>query len=444
MKDGIGLFVGLVYSLNIVVGGGFLNLPYVFKQTGLLLSLSFMVFFSALSFYLSMIFLEVIHKGCIMKTRLKKIDQPFLYTAPKVDDISIVFQSIFGYKFSIIYLTALTVYFEGSLVAYSSIFAASFTSNIPLYFLSTCDIYEKGFYSSCIINYWIFLGLFGFIVIYLSLLGIKNQKTFQVSMCGLRYFIICLIIYCSIELIYTGKTIDGKPGSKPEPQLADFSKAHLAVPIIVFSLMYQLLLPSIAAIVHKRSQKMWKIVLMVTFIIFIIYSALGIIVPYAISNVKEQVSLNFRDYTGGQNEKNLWGYFVMYGVILQPAFDVIACFPFKTISLADNWGHMIYGDKIKSEKIIKVLVFVFGVVPLMFAAVFYNIAEVFGIVGLLPLVLFHAVVPIAHNIVNEQVKDKTSFDAGFYWRPLNYAITAGALTLFLYLLRQKINGILGF
>lgn len=380
MKDGIGLFVGLVYSLNIVVGGGFLNLPYVFKQAGLLLSLSFMVIFSSLSFYLSIIFLEVIHKGCLIKSRSNSLNQPILdlpksKKPAKIDDISIVFQSIFGYKFSIIYLSCLSIYFEGSLIAYSSIFAASFTSNVPLYFIPTCDIYEKGFNSSCIINYWIFLGLFGFVVIYLSLLGIKNQKTFQVSMCGLRYFIICLIIYCSIDLIITGNTIDGKPEPKPDPPLADFSKAHFAVPIIVFSLMYQLLLPGIAAIVHKRGQKMWKIILLVTLIIFFIYSALGTIVPYAIYNIKEQISLNFRDYTGGESDKNLWGYFVMYGVILQPAFDVIACFPFKTISLADNWAHMIYGDKPKSDKVVKVLILVFGIVPLVFAAVFYNIVK---------------------------------------------------------------------
>ncbi|OMJ68988.1 hypothetical protein SteCoe_33417 [Stentor coeruleus] len=459
MKDGIGLFVGLVYSLNIVVGAGFLNLPYGYKQSGTLLSTFYMIFFSILSTYLSLIFLEVIHKGCLLKHQnaLKpdfnktlteslisthipdnSIDHKPHHHHAEVDDISIVFGNIFGYRFGFIYLCFITIYFEGALLAYSSIFASSFASNVPLYYLPACDIYEQGFYSQCIFNYWIYLAIFATVVIYLSIRGMKEQKTFQIIMCAIRFIIMSLIIFCSVDLISSGLTIDGKPADEPDPPLINIPQAHVALPIIIFSLLYQLLLPSVAEIVRKREENMWKIIVLVTIIIFIFYGSLGSIIPYAISNVKEQISLNFRDYTGGLAEKNIWGYFVMYSVVLLPALDVISCFPFKTISLADNWGHMIYGHGEKSVHVIRSLTVAAAVIPISLAAVFYNIASILGIVGLVPVLLFHTAVPIAHNIVREKIKEKTSFDAIFYSKSLNYAISFGSSVLFVYLLYQKL------
>lgn len=387
MKDGISLFVGLVYSLNIAIGSGFLNLPYSFKESGILLSLFYMVLFSVVSNYLSIIFLEVIHKGCLIKLQkdkryenissLEKSSQPSEDLSkppkPEIDDISIVFQNIFGNNFGILYLSLITIYFEGSLMTYSSIFASSFSSNIPLPYLPICDIYELGFYSKCVINYWIYLGIFSCSVVYLSLKGMKDQKTFQIIMCGMRFLIISLIIFCCLHIIITGKSFDGMGGYEPEPLLVNVNKGYDAMPIIVFSLMYQLLLPSIAALVRKRKENMWKIILLVTIIIGCLYGALGAVVPYAVSNVKEQITLNFRDYTAGNTNKNYWCYFVSYSIILLPALDVVSCYPFKVISLADNWANMIYGKNKSSNKIIKIFTLISAVVPLIFAAVFYNI-----------------------------------------------------------------------
>lgn len=396
MKDGIGLFVGLVYSLNIVVGAGFLNIPYGFKQSGTLISSFYLIFFSILSTYLSLIFLEVIHKGCLLKHKNalkedfnKAITEPLIPTHAsdtltgntphhhhaEVDDISIVFGNIFGYNFGFAYLCFITIYFEGALLAYSSIFASSFASNVPLYHLPACDIYEQGFYSQCIFNYWIYLGIFAIIVIYLSIKGMKEQKTFQIIMCSLRFTIMSIIIYCGIDLISSGHTIDGKPADKPDPPLINVQEAYVAMPIIIFSLIYQLLLPSIAEIVRKREENMWKIVVLVTIIIYVFYGSLGAIMPYAINNVKEQISLNFRDYTGGLAEKNAWAYFVMYAIVLLPALDVVSCFPFAVISIADNWGHMIYGHKEKSVHVIRSLTIAVAVVPISLAAIFYNIVR---------------------------------------------------------------------
>jgi amino acid permease len=389
MKDGISLFVGLVYSLNIAIGSGFLNLPYSFKESGILLSLLYMVLFSVVSNYLSIIFLEVIHKGCLIKlenekryrnmSSLEKSSRPSenLSKPPKteIDDISIVFQNIFGHNFGILYLSLITIYFEGSLLTYSSIFASSFSSNVPLFYLPTCDIYEQGFYSKCIFNYWIYLGIFSCSVVYLSLKGMKDQKTFQIIMCGMRFLIISLIIFCCLHIIITGKSFDGKDAYEPEPLLVNMDKGYDVVPIIVFSLMYQLLLPSIAALVRKRKENMWKIILFVTLIIGSLYGALGAVVPYAVGNVKEQITLNFRDYTAGNPSKNYWCHFVSYSVILLPALDVVSCYPFKAISLADNWANMIYGKDKSSKKMVKIFTLISAVIPLILAAVFYNIVN---------------------------------------------------------------------
>lgn len=61
-----------------------------------------------------------------------------------------------------------------------------------------------------------------------------------------------------------------------------------------------------------------------------------------------------------------------------------------------------------------------------------------GIIGLLPLLLFHTMVPLAHVVVRSEIKEKTSFDSEFYSKYLNYAISAGSMLLFSNLLFNKL------
>ena len=68
----------------------------------------------------------------------------------------------------------------GALWAYSTVFAASFSANVPIFFLNdgdTCNIETD---PGCYANYRIWLGVFSLFVVPLSCLDLREQQALQV------------------------------------------------------------------------------------------------------------------------------------------------------------------------------------------------------------------------------------------------------------------------
>ena len=401
MSEGknLGAGAGFVFTMNIVIGTGFLGLPYAFQETGILLSLIYLALVSALNNYLSLMFLEVIHKAHLLKISEEE-GIPFYLNARDIIlhskksvtvaenterlqsinerkiDASSAMSIIFGRKFGILYLLLLTIYFESILVTYTSVFGSSLAWSIPLLSTDTCDIYSSAFYSPCIYNYWIFLSIYSVIVIYLSVRGLKKQMNFQLVMCGMRFVIMSLVIICSLDLgVNNNPVAPGSPSpSAHSPVMFNFKNSGVTLPILFFSLAYQLHLPSIAEVIEDKGKNLWTIVTAVTFTSMFWYAALGSVVPYAIDNVDKQSTLSFREYSAGNVESRLWWTeFIAFVILLFPAFDMISSFPLVCISLADNWICMVYGNQEISHRRIVGFRLGLGLIGLAVAAFLYNI-----------------------------------------------------------------------
>lgn len=393
VEETMGLFSGFVFSINVMIGAGFLGLPYSFSQTGIVLSLIYLILLCLLNNYLSLIFLEVMHKAFLLKNmkeegasfafrtrdffKTSKLEFASFDTSRTFEDYridaSVAMSVIFGRKFGIFYLAILTICFEGTLVAYASIFATSLADNIPLITGSSCNIYEKGYFSSCLYSYWIFLFFFSLIVVILTLIDLKEQRVFQIVMCIMRFTIMSLVIFSCISIMLSGKSIDSSKKSHASPALFKFSNTEIGLPIIIFALLYQLQMPSVTQYVKDKKSNLWKIISLVSVTSFVWYGALGLVVPYAIDDVAAQVSLNFADYSGGKDYRNIWDYTVSYIVLLFPAFDVLSSYPLASISIADNWKAMVYGEENIPRKKIVILKLIFSVIPLIISFFLYDI-----------------------------------------------------------------------
>lgn len=79
----------------------------------------------------------------------------------------------------------------------------------------------------------------------------------------------------------------------------NFKKTNIVIPLILFALMYQLQLPSVAELIMNKEQNLERIIRMVTITSFFFYSALGVVIPFAIENIDEECALNFRNYAAG-------------------------------------------------------------------------------------------------------------------------------------------------
>jgi hypothetical protein len=262
------------------------------------------------------------------------------------------------------------------MVAYGSIFASSFAANIPLGNLATCDIYSEGFYSACMGHYWVYILIYSFLVTILTVKGLKEQKNFQILMCSMRFVIMSLVIFSSLHLILSKLPI--APGESPpnsNPPLFNYDKTDIALPIILFALGYQLQLPSIADLIANKQRNLWRIITLVTIVSLVWYAALGVIVPYAINNIEEQCTLNFRNYSAGYNYRPWWAIFISYVIVLFPAFDVMSSFPLMSVALADNWVTMLYGDSEVPIKKIRIIRIGVCVIPLVISFFFYNIVR---------------------------------------------------------------------
>lgn len=455
----LGLGEGFVYTINIVIGAGFLSIPIAFQSSGVVLSLFYLLILSIQNIYLSIMFLDLSHRAkylkawkiegsnynlgiiqSIIKNKHLVIDREY----PVIENISQlnaseIFSLIFGSKFGYFFLISITISFEGALIAYVSIFASSFTSNIPLGDRNPCNIYETGLWSSCGVNYWIFLSIYAVIVIYLTFKGLKEQKSFQVTMCIMRFVIMSLIIICCFMAILREKEIDSDEELKARPALFEPTNSGKTIPIIIFALLYQLQLPSIAELIKDKGKNLTRIVALIGVVSFFSYGALGIIVPFAIDDLRSEVSINFRNYSAGYNETNFAMQFVSMVIVLFPAFDVISCFPLSSISLADNWKEMLYGknEVPKSrDNLIKGLISVFPVIIAFFT---YDLGKILNIAGLLPLLNFNIVVPLAYIPMKAFCNFPSPFNLKYYNKNLNLLIALFNFSLLIYSLVKTLS-----
>lgn len=434
-----GLWTGYFFTINCVVGAGFLSIPWAFQRGGWVFCLIFQLLVSGVSMYLSKQLLEVMSRVEVLQ-RMKEEDQkvptvrfcemftqkgeellPQTHHTPEITarrfDITEIVRIIFGEKWSIAYLFCMVFYNLGIQLAYSSIFAVSFASNVPLGTLGTCDIYQdEEFFTDCRWKYWVYLGVFFVCMLYLTIKGVEEQVWFQSAMTFVRFIVMTLVIVtCVFDIAYHQHNESSDYNSIDTPSYFDFDYVGNAIPIILFASFYHNQIPTITEHVRERDKNLPKIISMTTVTCVVFYLALGLIVPFAIDDLPSMSTLSYRNYSAGHDEsdKPWWTYIVEYIIIIFPAIDVFSAFPLQGIPLADNMLSLKYGALPKNAIPRGGLLFfrsLVVVLPVLIAFFEFNLGQILDFVGMVGFLMVPVTIPILHLASRKLLEKESTYD----------------------------------
>lgn len=372
-KARFGLLVGYGFFVNTVVGAGFLSIPFAYLAGGWLLALIIQSGCILIGLFLSYMVLETTSRVASIDflkqegSALPPLGFSGLFKSPpqlltdrtiptpclnrQQYDMSEMCEMLLGKFWGYFYVISLCVLFFGGLIAYTSIFGTSFVANVPLGTLDTCDVYkESSFSGNCRWKYMIFVVIYGVFMVYFTLVGFKKQWWMQIVLTFMRFLVMGLVIICCAVAVGGHSHLsNGRENHISMPPVVNFGQIGSIFPVLLFSCLYQTNIPSIAVHIRDKKKNLPRILVMITVTLLVIYVSLGLIAPVADSGLSSMVTLSFRNYTAGNNNKDgrAWAYIIEYIVIIFPALDVFSIFPIIAITLADNISALMFKQSTK-------------------------------------------------------------------------------------------------
>ena len=234
------------------------------------------------------------------------------------------------------------------LVGFTSIFSSSFASAVPIFGGSTCNIYDyPEFYSDCRLKYWSYLLIYSAMMIFLCFFHINEQKWLQIVSMIIKLIVYLLITITCIASILTNTQLSSSSETNANPDLFNIYQIGFISPMLYLLAFNQNYFPTTTAFVKDKSTNLPKIVNASMVTVFALVVVLGIITSYSIESVEKMITLNWSDYSAGEDSdgRPLWCYFIVYMVVLLPAFDSISGFPVVCSSICDNLLSYRYGHK---------------------------------------------------------------------------------------------------
>jgi hypothetical protein len=327
-----------------------------------------------------------------------------------------IMKLVFGDKIGALYLFGLFLYQFGTMVAYGSIFASSFASNVPLGNNNTCDIYSAdGFYNDCRWKYWVFLLIFWVLTTYMTIKGIEEQQIVQFSMSVLRFVVMfSIIVTCVVDIALHRNNQDSDYNDATMPPLVVPENIGHAIPIILFASTYQVQIPTISETINNKQRNLPILNTMAVFTCFVLYTTLGLITSVAINHVPSMTSLSYRNYTAGYSRSGrpFWTYFFEYLIIISPALDVFSAFPLQALTISEAILTWKYGGN-KEEIDKRILYFVrFGIasLPIVISFIVYNLGAILDWVGLIGFLVVQIMIPLAHIGLRHLVVGESPYD----------------------------------
>lgn len=307
--------VAVAFTLNYIVGTGFLTLPWAFSKAGCFLSilvLSGVLYFSiASSLFLleTMARAETMHSLKHNETTLlhdyqNNISKPNIIGNQKfeVTELCSIFLGTYGKR---IYTFCITVYLYCTLVAYSTVFANSFASHF--------NIGES--------SYFFYLSLFGCIVIPLSCMELSEQISIQVTLTFGRFLMFFFMIL-SVSYAFLFQNTPFQNISPTHGNFEDFhlDQLHIVLPVIVYANIFHHSIPALSHPVENKLQ-LGSIYTTSIMICFISYLVLGVVVSlYFGSLTPPSSNLLWVHYTGIYGTPSYLGSMIGMFVVIFPAF----------------------------------------------------------------------------------------------------------------------------
>ncbi len=222
-----------------------------------------------------------------------------------------------------LYLIIVTVYSFLALWPASTVAGSAWASNLPFNFSTIMQCKENDFQHNilppepCLNSYYVSLTIFGFIVILLSLLDLKEQAIVQMTLGLLRFITIAaIVIYCIVNIAEIGNKClveDRLPSfnetyfianaTHPPPlRLFDFFGWMTSIPVFTYAIILHSGIPSLTHPIRQKQYIHWLVMAMFSTVGFC-YFVLGIIVSLWFSaDIQETCTLNWVSHVESYQE----------------------------------------------------------------------------------------------------------------------------------------------
>lgn len=462
-------WVTVAFTLNYIVGSGFLTLPWGFRQTGVGLGVAVLVIFAFFSILATNFLLEVEDRGQQYEkfllgsrniemtgsisrngylaieennsshsdtpltedddeeenssvefseadgsNKYAKLQGPFHERKLEITELCDIFLGPFGKH---VYTAIVSIYMYGTLWAYATVFANSFAAHLNI-----------GTYS-----YQFYLLVFGCIVGPVSLMEFSEQVFVQVSLSVFRVVMMFAMIATVLSAHFSGLHQFGEDhGSHWDEEIerVDFSSLHFLMPIAAYAYIFHHSVPSLA---HPVADKSSLVKLFATALVLsmVFYVAVGAVVSlYFGVETLPSSNLNWVSYVGimkAGGEVPYYARVLAFFIVLFPAIDVASAYPLNAYTLGNNIMSAYYGREMyKHDKIRwKLNLFrLIAAVPPIFAALFesrlefitdYTGLTAFGLAFIIPPLLARYSSMKLHDIgLSPQTVHSNSLTAPFF------------------------------
>jgi len=454
-------FVAVCYTLNWIVGTGFLVLPWAFVQGGFVLTSLVLVIAYLTSNLAKDYLLEGLARAEAVVPKERDEDSLIarligesdsdartedssvpLIVGDRLFEVRDLVRIFLGDKIAYSFTLLLAGVITSSLTSFTIFFSSSLVSNFPLV--------------NHTVDFRIYTAIFASIVVPMSCVELTDQKYIQLTLTGGR--VIMFILMISTVFLFPGDFSDSSASGDlsilveatgsigASNRLFNFSGFSRMFPIVIYAFCATLGIPGISHAVKDKKQ-LAGIFQSVFLICVIVYSIMGASVGWMIGdNVEVQSNLNWANFRGGTGTRTedgkwenvaWWAAGISHYVRLFPALDVVSAFPLIAIALGNNYLVSVFGKsgtKILKENIKMRVLFrlLASMPPIVCAFVFQKVGSIVDSCGTLMILLsfgFPALIWIYSGITRKTHYSTVCTSS----LSLAIAVFSGALLLFAYL-----------
>ena len=457
------------FTINVIMGSGFLGVPSGFVASGLVLGPCILLVVTALQWWAACLLAEVVARANALLTSAdvckwltptlvpfahaehassassgrQRIAPPSL-TIPSHTSFEILMlcRLFLGKSAERVVTGCCVLYMVGCLWSFIAVFSSSLTAVVALPWLTAdapCDIYLTDVYGGgCINLYYSWVAVFAVCMVFLLLLEVSEQATMQVAMTAIRAAVILLMVSTlavgSLDDFEGGgggseaaQTRDDAEASSPSSSAVPLVRwgglAHM-LPIAVFCQLFQIGVPALLEplSVKRAYPSVFAIALLATYGMYTLLGAAA--VAFFGASVDPSCNLNWQPYVVRP---------VATMVALFPAVDCLSVFPMNALFLANNLMSIALGDRWRSGGVPRTLRVASRLLcvlpPFACAVVFPSLSKALNFTGIVGIALAYIVTPALHNASLhkcrarwgaegfDEAEDDTGFSLGFLSRP---------------------------
>ena len=368
-EKGFHAFTSVCFTVNFIVGTGFLTLPWAFVQGGLILSTILLILASGICDIIKDFTLEAMARAEAVVPISESIkedikensveseqnvqqeedtndDETALLVKERKFEMSDLTRIFLGEKGGFMWTALLSISIFMTLWAYTVVFITVLL-----------DLFSST--SNKDVDTMLYTGLFAILVVPLSCMELKEQVSVQVVLACCR--LLMLVSMVSTTILFPEEFHSSDESYKP-PTYFNFSGVYRCLPIILFALGFQPVIPGISKETNDK-RELGKIFTFTFFLCAFCYIFVGLSVAMAAGqSIPQSSNVMWKKFHGGTGELNedgewinvaIWAKAVSYFVVIFPALDVLSAFPLQAICLASNLLDAVFRDATQETKVNK-------------------------------------------------------------------------------------------